>query len=62
MASLALWQPAVLGSTGTFSSRSSSQKLLRLVSAVPVPMRRNAAVTMAGRARSTAAFSVAGDG
>ena len=47
MASCTLWQLAVLGSTGTPSSRSSSQKPWPL-SAGLLPWRRSDAVTMAG--------------
>ena len=61
MASCTLWQLAVLGSTGTFRLDSSSQKPWPL-SAGLLPWRRSEAVTMAGRARSTAALSAAGEG
>ena len=61
MASCALWQPAVLGSTGTFRPRSSSQKPWPL-SAGLLPWRRSDAVTIAGCERCTAACNTAGEG
>ncbi|MNK85033.1 hypothetical protein D3C87_1049010 [compost metagenome] len=63
--SCTLWQPAVLGSTGTASLRSSSQKPLPR-SLLPEPWlavwRRSEAVSIAGFARCTAASSTSGEG
>ena len=56
-----VWQPAVLGSTGTASSCSSFQKAAP-ASGCAAPWRRSEAVSMPGCARLTAASSVAGEG
>ena len=61
MASWGLWQPAVLGSTGTPSFRSRGQKPW-LGSRPLAPWRRSEAVSMAGWARVTASSSTAGEG
>ncbi len=59
-ASLTEWQPAVLGSTRTPSSRISDQKPWPARS--PAASRRSATVTTSAPAARTAALSTAGEG